>query len=219
MRVLVTGSEGLVGSILIPALREAGHEVVGYDAKHRQDVHDERGLLEAIKGAEAVVHLAAIPHPFRRGDYDLINRQGTLAVVNAAEKVGVTHFVYFSSSDVYGFCGGPSQSDPPPAPPITENDVDFDHLAVCAYAGSKYAGEQHVLDSEIPCVAIFRLESPSPPTDPDPQHYGIVCSHETMQRAVLAALAQDLLDGTLVANLADPNPAYDTARLQELIGS
>jgi hypothetical protein len=59
-------------------------------------------------------------------------------------------------------------------------------------------------------------DASTPPSPPDPAHHNIVCSHETIARAVVAALTFDE-DFTLVANLSDPNPAYDTYRLQELI--
>ena len=67
MRVLVTGSKGLVGTLLTITLLRGGHEVVEYDIKDGQSIFDEQALLEAMTGCEAVVHLAAIsfPHPQR----------------------------------------------------------------------------------------------------------------------------------------------------------
>jgi len=69
MRVAITGSTGLIGSALVPALRAAGHEVVPLvrgDARNsagsiRWDPG--RGLLDprALDGFEAVVHLAGVP--------------------------------------------------------------------------------------------------------------------------------------------------------------
>jgi nucleoside-diphosphate-sugar epimerase len=218
--VLVTGCEGLIGQIVTPALSDAGHIVHGFDkqASPEMDVTDRAAVDAAMQDVDAVVHLAAIPHPFRVKDevYEEINVRGTQIVIDSAEAADVTHFVYMSSSDVYGFCGGPARDEPWPLPPFLEGSVNLEHMDTCAYARSKYDGEKALIASLIPHRVAFRLESPSPPSPPDPAHHNIVCSHETIARAVVAALTFDE-DFTLVANLSDPNPAYDTYRLQELL--
>ena len=76
MRVLVTGHRGYIGSVMVPMLLEAGHEVVGCDSDLYQRctfeaggsmvpvpsmVKDVRDLTERdLKGIEAVIHLAAL---------------------------------------------------------------------------------------------------------------------------------------------------------------
>ena len=74
MRVLVTGSDGYIGTVLVPRLARAGHEVVGLDSglyagctfgagpaaatTKRMDVRDVEA--DDLRGFDAVVHLAAI---------------------------------------------------------------------------------------------------------------------------------------------------------------
>ncbi len=74
MRVLVTGSDGYIGTVLVPHLVEAGHEVIGLDsslfsscsfgpssdgvATLIMDVRDV--TVEDLRGFDAVLHLAAI---------------------------------------------------------------------------------------------------------------------------------------------------------------
>src|SRR3990170_1875440 len=75
MRVLVTGHHGYIGSVLAPALRDAGHDVVGLDAFYYRgcDFGEETEIEPALaldlrdvrpadlEGLDAVVHLAARP--------------------------------------------------------------------------------------------------------------------------------------------------------------
>ena len=106
MRVLVTGSKGLVGTLLTITLLRGGHEVVEYDIKDGQSIFDEQALLEAMTGCEAVVHLAAIsfPHPQRTlEEFWALNCVGVQKVAEAAYKCGVKKFVFSSSMTYYGF--------------------------------------------------------------------------------------------------------------------
>jgi nucleoside-diphosphate-sugar epimerase len=78
MKVLVTGGAGYVGSVLVPLLLENGHDVVVLDSLRkgglgllpvagsprfdliRGDVRDERAVSQAVRGVDAIMHLAAI---------------------------------------------------------------------------------------------------------------------------------------------------------------
>ena len=73
----------------------------------RDNILDMRSVLAArFRGAYAIVHLAAIPHPFLPGaidaDFQRINYDGSVNVFEAAKSIGVPKFLFASSAQVYG---------------------------------------------------------------------------------------------------------------------
>jgi nucleoside-diphosphate-sugar epimerase len=121
MKVLVTGTDGYIGTVLAPYLMDRGHDVVGVDtgfhrigwlyngvkATPKNITKDIRNLTEDdLKGYEAIIHLAELSNDpvgqlAPNITYD-INHKGTIALAQKAKKVGVKRFVYFSSCSVYG---------------------------------------------------------------------------------------------------------------------
>ena len=123
MRVLLTGHGGYIGAVLGPALRSAGHEVVGFDSglfaecsfgadppelpAVRRDLRDveERDLFDF----DAVIHLAAISNdPLGNLNpactYE-INHRASVRLAEVAKRSGVSRFLYASSCSVYGAAG------------------------------------------------------------------------------------------------------------------
>ena len=125
MKVLVTGTEGYIGCVLMPFLEQRGHQVTGFDTgfyagrplydspapRGRQLRGDTRCLTTAdLKGFDAVVHLAELSNdPLGQLNPKItfeVNHQGSVHVARAAKKAGVQRFVYSSSCSVYGTGSG-----------------------------------------------------------------------------------------------------------------
>jgi NAD dependent epimerase/dehydratase len=128
MKVLVTGADGFIGSHLTETLVRMGYEVrafvlynsfnswgwldhCGEDVKGKfeifsGDIRDPYGVKEAMKGCDAVLHLAAliaIPFSYHSPDtYVDTNIKGTLNVLQAAKELDVNRVIHTSTSEVYG---------------------------------------------------------------------------------------------------------------------
>jgi nucleoside-diphosphate-sugar epimerase len=121
MKVLVTGADGYIGSVMTPYLTARGHEVVGLDTGYyragwlfddRQSrpktlTRDIRDLTaEDLHGFDAVVHLAELSNdPLGAHNPEItydINFRGSMNVATAAKAAGVERFVYASSCSIYG---------------------------------------------------------------------------------------------------------------------
>jgi nucleoside-diphosphate-sugar epimerase len=120
VRVLVTGSDGYIGAVLVPWLARAGHEVVGLDTSlfagctfgpdtervetMAVDVRDVG--VDDLRGFDAVAHLAAVSNdPLGNLNpqctYD-INHLASVRLALMAKRAGVTRFVLSSSCSLYG---------------------------------------------------------------------------------------------------------------------
>lgn len=113
MKILITGSEGLIGSALQKRLGEEGIDVQRFDIAFDRanqcysDVRDLEALVKAMDGCHGVVHLAAVSRVVwaqQNPDLCLVtNILGTQNVLNGAAQQKVTPWVLFSSSrEVYG---------------------------------------------------------------------------------------------------------------------
>lgn len=124
MKVLVTGHDGYIGTVLVPMLQGRGHEVVGMDnmlfracqfgpTSSRADTDialDIRDVTpEHLKGLDAVLHLAGMSND-PAGDlspdatYE-VNWKASVRLAEMAKEAGVKRFVFSSSCSVYGAHG------------------------------------------------------------------------------------------------------------------
>ena len=120
MRVLITGHDGYIGSVLAPIVRDAGHEVLGLDTclfegcslgpepagvpALRLDVRDVE--VDHLRGFDTIVHLAGISndplgHLDPGGTFE-INHLASVRLARFAKLAGVERFIFASSCSLYG---------------------------------------------------------------------------------------------------------------------
>jgi dihydroflavonol-4-reductase len=126
-RIAVTGASGFIGRHLVEHLGARGTDVVAVRRPFQIDT-----LREALRGADAVVHLAGVVSAVHERDYVSANVDGTRAVAEAARAAGVP-MIHVSSLAA----AGPAS----PRDPRSEDDVP---APINAYGRSKLAGERVV---------------------------------------------------------------------------
>jgi nucleoside-diphosphate-sugar epimerase len=137
MKVLVTGHKGYIGTILVPMLIDAGHEVVGLDSdlyerctfgKSVPDVQEIRKDIRDVKpvdleGFDAVIHLAALSNdPLGHLNPNLtyeINHKASVRLAKLAKHAGVSRFLFSSSCSTYGAAGDTMLTEKADFNPVT----------------------------------------------------------------------------------------------------
>jgi nucleoside-diphosphate-sugar epimerase len=141
MLIALTGATGFLGRHLIPALIADGHSVRALTRRPQPpmrgvtwiagDLSNTQALSDLVDGADAVVHAAAALRGARHADFDVPNRLGTLALVEAAKAASVPRFIQVSS--------------------LAARAPDLSH-----YAASKRAAEEVLRTSGLPSWMIVR---------------------------------------------------------------
>ncbi|GIU52570.1 NAD-dependent epimerase [Shewanella sairae] len=119
MRILVTGSAGRVGrAIYIKLMRT--HDVVGIDktpcstADYIGDIRDSALIEEVLEDIDVIVHTAALHAPHvglvPDSDFQSINVDATEKLVLAGIKAGIKHFVFTSTTALYGYASTPKNT-------------------------------------------------------------------------------------------------------------
>jgi dihydroflavonol-4-reductase len=151
MKVLVTGSNGFIGSWLVEKLLDRGDTVRCLVRKTSNlrwleglqvqfvygELLNESSLVHAVQDVECVFHLAGVTKACDRAGYFLANYQGTVNLLNACKSHGAKEqkFIFISSLAAAG-----------PAPtPVPLKEDDHPH-PVSAYGEAKLAAEKAVLE-------------------------------------------------------------------------
>lgn len=148
MRVMVTGGAGFIGSHVVDKLIDRGVTPRIFDLTHSPyhpagevdtfvgTLMDPSALRLAMTGCHAVIHLAAYADVNEVADDPVyaenVNTRGTLNVLEAARRAGVSRVIYGSTTWVYGDCA--------------ENQVDEDTVIAAPshlYTATKLAGEHY----------------------------------------------------------------------------
>jgi len=150
MKILVTGHQGYIGSVLVPMLLARGYEVQGLDTAFfedclyqavseavpelRKDIRDVQA--EDLEGFDAVLHLAALSND-PMGDFNPeityeINHRASVRLATYAKQAGVGRFILSSTCSVYGSAGNDFIDEMAGYSPVTP------------YAKSKLAAEMEI---------------------------------------------------------------------------
>ena len=137
MRILVTGHKGYIGTVMVPMLLGAGHEVVGLDSDLFREctfgpgIHDIDELrldlrdaqVRHLDGFDAIIHLGALSNdPLSDLDPDItfdINHAASVRLARLAKDARVARFLYSSSCSSYGQAGDALVDETAELRPIT----------------------------------------------------------------------------------------------------
>jgi nucleoside-diphosphate-sugar epimerase len=145
MKILMTGHDGYLGSVMKPMLEEAGHHVIGVDMYYFSDCGssimefpiDIRDFTK-LGRFDAVIHLAALSNdPMGEFDKELtfdINYIATAELAKLAKVSGASRFIFSSSCSVYGVSDGIADEESPVCP-------------LSAYSKSKLRAEEYLMTS------------------------------------------------------------------------
>jgi len=219
MRILVTGSDGFIGSHLVEELVKQGHEVrafVFYNSFNswgwldscdiavkgkfeifQGDIRDPNGVREAVKDCDIVIHLAAliaIPFSYHSPDtYVSTNIAGTLNVLQAARDYGVK-VIHTSTSEVYGTAE---------FVPITENHP---LKGQSPYSATKIAADQlaysFYTSFDLPVTIIRPFNTYGP---------------RQSSRAVIPTIISQLASGKQNINLGSVHPTRDFNYVEDTV--
>lgn len=137
MRVLVTGHKGYIGTVLVPMLQQAGHEVVGLDSdlfanctygsgiveipEIHKDIRDV--ALEDVQGFDVVMHLAGLSNdPLGDLNPNLtfdINYHASVRLAELSKQAGVERYIFSSSCSNYGAAGNDFVTEEAELHPVT----------------------------------------------------------------------------------------------------
>jgi nucleoside-diphosphate-sugar epimerase len=144
MKVLVTGYNGYIGTVMVPMLIAEGYDVTGLDSNYFMDCifeeHESnvKGITKDIrditasdlKGYDAIVHLAALSNDplgdFRPKITYEINYEASVNLAVNGKKAGVKRFIFSSTCSVYGTSEGKivnEESEPNPLTPYADSKV------------------------------------------------------------------------------------------------
>jgi nucleoside-diphosphate-sugar epimerase len=137
VKILVTGSEGYIGTILVPMLIKAGHDVVGLDTNYYEhctftgSVPEIKTIHKDIRdidkhdaeGVDAIIHLAGLSNDplgdYRPGLTVDINEKASIRLAGIAKQAGVKRFLFASSCSNYGAAGDDFLTEAAPSNPVT----------------------------------------------------------------------------------------------------
>ncbi|WP_458317386.1 NAD-dependent epimerase/dehydratase family protein [Mycolicibacterium brisbanense] len=201
MKILLTGHQGYLGTVMVPILQAAGHQVVGLDIGYFADcvLGPEPDVIEQLtvdlrdvtvdqlSGFDAVVHLAALSNdPLGALEPDItfdINHRASVRLARLARDAGVGRFLYASTCSVYGAADDRLVGEDAPLRPLTP------------YAISKVRVEDDVAAmADAGFVPVFLRNATAFGFSPRPR--ADIVLNNLVGHAVLSGVVRVLSDGT-----------------------
>jgi nucleoside-diphosphate-sugar epimerase len=221
IRLLMTGSKGLLASWIKPAIMAADVDIINYDIRDGQDIFDEALLAEKMAGVDVCLHMAAYPHRGAAPDwptFKTLNVGGAKAVYKAANKAGVNKFIYVSSGNVYCF-GDKLGSQDALSPPVKVDNVP--ELEEChPYPRSKLTmekwlrGQANTTKMQIVIMRPNHL-APTPPEIMKIWH-GATITRKRMADYFTAAIIKKLPEKYMIYDIIEPTKNYPNSILAQI---
>ncbi|OLT43406.1 nucleoside-diphosphate sugar epimerase [Serinicoccus sp. CNJ-927] len=220
-RVLVTGASGMLGGATADLLAHHGWDVTVMQrrtagGRHREslgDIRDPDAVERAVRGQDAVVHLAAkvdVVGPWR--DFVDVNVRGTRRVIEALRSHGGGRLVQVSSPSVAHSGHSLAGAGATPASPMRARGH---------YARTKAAAELFALEADSPDLAVTAVRPHLVWGPGDTQLVGRIAQRAHQGRLALVGPGTALVDTTYVDNAAEALVAaldrIDVARGQALV--
>ncbi|MBW4632789.1 MAG: NAD-dependent epimerase/dehydratase family protein [Iphinoe sp. HA4291-MV1] len=180
MKALVTGANGFTGSHLVQALQKQGNTVIGLVRKSSNlaplsncniqlvygDITDRDALRTAMNGVNIVFHTAAYVELglVNEAEMERVNVEGTRAVLEVAQAVGISKLVYCSTIGIFGDTKGQVVNET-----FTRTQKNFSS----AYDRTKYQAQQLVDQFAKDGLSVVSI-LPSGIFGPDDPHFGPV---------------------------------------------
>tara|TARA_B100000575_G_scaffold291984_1_gene299216 strand:+ start:16209 stop:17201 length:993 start_codon:yes stop_codon:yes gene_type:complete len=219
MKILVTGSEGFIGSHLTEELLRQGHQVrafVLYNSFNSWgwledlpenlkinlevfmgDIRDPNGVREAAAGCESIIHLAAliaIPFSYHSPDsYIDTNIKGTLNIIQAAKELDIK-VIHTSTSEVYGSADYIPINEEHPLKgqsPYSASKIGADQIAMSFY---------NSFDTKVSIIRPFNTFGP-----------------RQSARAVIPTIITQILNGKREINLGSLHPTRDFTYVDDTV--
>ncbi|KAE8155108.1 hypothetical protein BDV25DRAFT_135151 [Aspergillus avenaceus] len=236
MKIAITGARGTVGRAVVKAAADAGHATVQVDRtdteydgtpnsemKTADTANDFDATLNAFRGCDAVIHLAAIPSPIDKGD-DLVHNNNVNSSFNgfrAAAELGIRRFCYASSVNAIGL-------------EYATRPLNFDYFPVDEEAPQRptdsYALAKDEAESQARAfarwypgmnIACMRIHAVAPRSEAQKGQlenwdsaavkslWGWVSAQATARACLLAVEKAEKLNGTEVFNVVAPTTTQD----------
>ncbi len=207
MKIFVSGGSGFIGSSLVDKLVRKRYEVTNYDIQPPKyvnkannilgDILDYPKLLRSMQKHDMVYHLAARPY-IPDGYLDpqgmvMTDMIGTLNMLLAAKKVGIKHFVHFSSSEVYGSAIKIPMDENHPTNPVS------------TYAVAKLGADR--------LVYTFGHEQKLPFTIL--RQFNVIGEHDTHHR-IVPYIASQMIKGNTKIPIGNPDAKRDFTYVEDV---